>query len=62
MLVCADARVSPEWIFDVGPGALFDVRSAGNTAFAEGIAWLEYAVGQLRCRDRSPSGSAAATG
>jgi len=48
VLACADARVSPEWIFDVGPGALFDVRSAGNTAFAEGIASLEYAVAQLR--------------
>lgn len=48
VLACADARVSPEWIFDVGPGELFDVRSAGNTAFAEGIASLEYAVGQLQ--------------
>lgn len=48
VLACADARVSPEWIFDVGPGALFDVRSAGNTAFAEGIASLEYAVAQLQ--------------
>jgi len=48
VLACADARVSPEWIFDVGPGELFDVRSAGNTAFAEGIASLEYAVCQLQ--------------
>ncbi|MBM5800716.1 MAG: carbonic anhydrase, partial [Cyanobacteria bacterium K_DeepCast_35m_m2_023] len=48
VLACADARVSPEWIFDVGPGELFDVRSAGNTAFAEGIASLEYAVAQLQ--------------
>lgn len=47
VLACADARVSPEWIFDVGPGELFNVRSAGNTAFAEGIASLEYAVAQL---------------
>jgi carbonic anhydrase len=48
VLACADARVSPEWIFDVGPGELFDVRSAGNTAFDEGIASLEYAVAQLQ--------------
>ena len=47
VLTCADSRVSPEWLFDVGPGALFDVRSAGNTAFSAGIASLEYAVAEL---------------
>ena len=47
VLTCADSRVSPEWLFDVGPGALFEVRSAGNTAFAAGIASLEYAVAEL---------------
>jgi carbonic anhydrase len=47
VLACADSRVAPEWIFDVGPGELFEVRSAGNTAFTEGIASLEYAVGEL---------------
>lgn len=47
VLTCADSRVSPEWLFDVGPGALFEVRSAGNTAFHAGIASLEYAVADL---------------
>jgi len=47
VLTCADSRLSPEWLFDVGPGELFDVRSAGNTAFRAGIASLEYAVAEL---------------
>ncbi len=47
VLACADSRVAPEWLFDLGPGALFDVRSAGNTAFNAGIASLEYAVAEL---------------
>jgi len=47
VLTCADSRVSPEWLFDVGPGALFEVRSAGNTPFHAGIASLEYAVAEL---------------
>ena len=47
VLTCADSRLSPEWLFDVGPGELFDVRSAGNTAFAAGIASLEFAVAEL---------------
>lgn len=47
VLTCADSRLSPEWLFDVGPGALFEVRGAGNTAFDVGIASLEYAVAEL---------------
>lgn len=47
VLTCADSRVSPEWLFDLGPGQLFAVRSAGNTAFNAGIASLEYAVAEL---------------
>ncbi|MFM7085888.1 MAG: carbonic anhydrase [Cyanobium sp.] len=47
VLTCADSRVPPEWLFDVGPGELFDVRSAGNTPFHAGIASLEYAVAEL---------------
>jgi carbonic anhydrase len=47
VLACADSRVAPEWLFDVGPGELFDVRCAGNTAFTEGVASLEYAVAEL---------------
>jgi carbonic anhydrase len=32
----------------VGDGEIFGVRSAGNTAFTEGIASLEYAVAELQ--------------
>lgn len=44
LLSCADARVDPSWIFACGSGELFQVRSAGNTAFDDAIASLEYAV------------------
>ncbi|MBM5822104.1 MAG: carbonic anhydrase [Cyanobacteria bacterium K_Offshore_surface_m2_011] len=47
VLCCADSRVAPEWIFACGAGELFEVRSAGNTAFDAGVASLEYAVGEL---------------
>ncbi|MFO7629691.1 MAG: carbonic anhydrase [Prochlorococcaceae cyanobacterium] len=47
VLCCADSRVAPEWIFAAGSGELFEVRSAGNTAFDAGIASLEYAVAEL---------------
>jgi carbonic anhydrase len=47
LLTCADSRVSPEWIFVSGSGELFDVRCAGNTAFDDGVASLEYAVAEL---------------
>jgi len=47
VLSCADARVDPGWIFACGSGELFQVRSAGNTAFDDAIASLEYAVAVL---------------
>lgn len=47
LLCCADSRVAPEWIFASGSGELFEERAAGNTAFNEGIASLEYAVAEL---------------
>ena len=47
VLTCADSRVAPELLFGVTPGEMFDVRSAGNTAFDAGIASLEYAVAEL---------------
>jgi carbonic anhydrase len=47
ILSCADSRVDPGWLFACGSGELFQVRSAGNTAFAEAIASLEYAVALL---------------
>jgi len=47
VLSCADSRVDPGWLFACGSGELFQVRSAGNTAFDEAIASLEYAVSVL---------------
>ena len=47
VLTCADSRVSPSWIFDTTPGELFVIRSAGNTAFDEAIASIEYSVSIL---------------
>jgi carbonic anhydrase len=47
VLTCADSRVSPELIFDVGIGELFVVRVAGNIANACSIASIEYAVANL---------------
>jgi carbonic anhydrase len=47
ILSCADSRVDPGWVFACGSGELFQVRNAGNTAFGDGIASLEYAVAVL---------------
>jgi len=47
LLSCADSRVDPAWLFACGSGELFEVRSAGNTAFSEAIGSLEYAVSVL---------------
>src|SRR5215510_3057685 len=55
---CCDSRVSPEAIFDVGPGELFVVRNIANLvpiyqpdANAHGVsAALEYAVTVLRVK------------
>jgi carbonic anhydrase len=44
LLSCADARVSPEFIFDQVMGNLFITRVAGNIATPEIIASLEYAA------------------
>jgi len=46
-LSCADSRVDPSWLFACGSGELFEVRCAGNTAFDDAIASLEYAVSAL---------------
>jgi carbonic anhydrase len=56
---CCDSRVSPEVIFDAGPGELFVVRNVGNLVppYApdgryHGVsAALEFAVGALRVKD-----------
>ncbi|GAX73192.1 hypothetical protein CEUSTIGMA_g645.t1 [Chlamydomonas eustigma] len=47
ILSCADSRVPPEIVFDVGFGDIFVCRIAGNLATAEEIASLEYAVLEL---------------
>ena len=47
VLTCADSRVSPELIFDVGIGELFVVRVAGNIANSSSVASIEYAVHNL---------------
>lgn len=47
LLTCADSRVAPDLIFSCGSGEIFEVACAGNTAFTEGIASLEYAVSVL---------------
>jgi carbonic anhydrase len=55
---CCDSRVSPEVIFDAGPGELFVVRNVGNLvppyapdgAYHGVSAALEFAVGALRVK------------
>jgi carbonic anhydrase len=44
VLSCSDSRVSPELIFDQGPGDVFVVRVAGNFVNPDGLASFEYAV------------------
>ncbi len=55
---CCDSRVSPEVIFDAGPGELFVVRNVGNLvppyapdgSYHGVSAALEFAVGALRVK------------
>jgi carbonic anhydrase len=47
VLSCADSRVDPGWLFACAAGELYQVRNAGNTAFDEAIASLDYAVAVL---------------
>src|SRR5712691_6505050 len=55
---CCDSRVSPEAIFDAGPGELFVVRNVANLvppyapdgAYHGVSAALEFAVGALRVK------------
>lgn len=47
VLSCADSRVDPSWVFACASGELFQVRCAGNTAFNDAIASLEYAISVL---------------
>ena len=47
ILNCADSRVAPEVIFDLGLGDLFVVRVAGNIADDDVLGSIEYAVEHL---------------
>ena len=47
VLACADSRVPPEIIFDVGLGDLFTIRVAGNVANVDELASIDYAVWQM---------------
>ncbi|MCH2109410.1 MAG: carbonic anhydrase, partial [Polyangiaceae bacterium] len=48
VLSCADSRVAPELLFDVGLGDIFVCRVAGNVANTSTIASIEYAVAHLK--------------
>jgi len=47
VLTCADSRVAPEHVFDVGLGEIFVVRVAGNVVSEEALASIEYAIHEL---------------
>jgi carbonic anhydrase len=47
ILSCADSRVSPEIMFNVGLDEVFVIRVAGNIADTTSIASIEYAVAEL---------------
>jgi carbonic anhydrase len=47
VLGCSDSRVSPERIFDTGPGELFVIRVAGNVFSPEIAGTLQYAGSYL---------------
>jgi len=45
--LCGFPGATRFWIFDVSPGRLFVVRSAGNTVLDDGVASMEYVVTNL---------------
>lgn len=50
LLTCADSRVAPEHVFDVGLGELFVCRTAGNVVGEAVIGSFEFAVLHCDCR------------
>ena len=49
VLTCADSRVVPEFLFDVGIGDLFVVRVAGNVTTPGAVGSLEFGAAELDC-------------
>lgn len=49
VVACADSRVAPEHIFDVGLGELFVCRNAGNLADDDVVGSIEYAATYCDC-------------
>jgi carbonic anhydrase len=50
VVACADSRVSPELLFDLGVGDLFVIRVAGNVVDGAGVTVkgsIEYAIAEL---------------
>lgn len=50
IVACADSRVAPELLFDMGVGDLFVVRAAGNVVDGTGVTIkgsIEYAIAEL---------------
>lgn len=47
VLSCSDSRVTPNIIFNVGLGEIFDVRLAGNVLNEEALGSIEYGVEHL---------------
>ena len=47
VVCCSDSRVCPEFIFDLRPGSVFEIRNAGNVVDDDVLASLEYAVEHL---------------
>jgi carbonic anhydrase len=51
IVACADSRVSPELLFDMGVGDLFVIRVAGNVVNGAGVTVkgsIEYAIAELK--------------
>lgn len=47
VVTCSDSRVPDNILFDQEPGRLYTVREAGNSADQQGLASIEFAVGNL---------------
>ena len=50
IISCSDSRVIPEEIFNVSPGELFVIRTAGNVINEGELATIEYAVEHLNIK------------